>query len=234
MKLRLLFSTTLAMLSVVGALSLSSGASSNLTPYARMRTAIADANAERSVRVTTTAKMSGLKIVQITDAGKNAGRQSITLTKLGYANTVTVVLVAGKLFVKGDASILTSYLGLSQASANELGGQWFGIPKSSAYYAQVASGLTITTGMAEVTMTRSVTSGPTVTLDGVQANVVKGASVKTPLQPSFQETLYISTARTPLPLEVTQRVQGSLGTIVFSDWNEKIHVTAPKITLHLN
>jgi hypothetical protein len=233
MKLRLL-STILAITCIFGAVSLPSGASSTVTPYAQMKTAISDANAEQSVRVTTTAKMSGLKILQVTDAGRNSGRQSITLTKLGYANTVKVVFIAGQLYVKGDASILTSYLGLSQANANELGGQWFGIPKSSGYYAQVAAGLTISTGMAEVTMTSSVTNAPTVKLDGVQVDVLKGTSVKTSLQPSFKETLYTSIARKPLPVEVTQNVQGSLGTISFSDWNEKVDVTAPKVTLHLN
>jgi hypothetical protein len=233
MKLRLL-STTLAITSIFGALSLPSGASSTITPYAQMRTAIADANAEQSVRVTTTAKMSDLKILQVTDAGRNAGRQSITLTKLGYGNTVKVVLIAGKLYVKGDASILTSYLGLSQANANALAGQWFGIPKSSGYYAQVASGLTISTGMAEVTMTSSVKNGPSMKLNGVHVDVLKGTSVKTSLQPSFKETLYISTAMRPLPVEVTQNVQGSVGTILFNHWNETIDVTAPKVTLHLN
>jgi|GEM_PF-3485428 len=233
MKLRLI-STTLAITSIFGAMSLPSGASSTVTPYAQMKSAIADADAELSVRVTTTAQMSGLKIVQVTDAGRNAGRQSITLAKLGYANTVEVEFVAGNLYVKGDASILTSYLGLSQANANALAGQWFGIAKSSGYYAQVASGLTISTGMAEVTMTSSVTSGPSVKLNGVHVDVLKGTSVKTSLQPSFKETLYLSTSKKPLPVEVTQIVQGSLGTISFSDWNEKINVTAPKVTQHLN
>jgi hypothetical protein len=38
----------------------------------------------------------------------------------------------------------------------------------------------------------------------------------------------------PLPVEVTQNVQGSVGTILFNHWNETIDVTAPKVTLHLN
>ena len=233
MKLRLL-STTLTIASIVAAVSLPAGASSTVTPYGQMRTAIADADAEQSARVMTNVKMSDLKIVQVTDAGRNAGRRSITLTKLGYGNTVKIVFIAGKLYVKGDASILTSYLGLSHENANALSGQWFGIPKSNVYYAQVASGLTISSGMSEVTMTSSVTSAPTLKLNGRQVDVLTGTSVKSSLQPSFKETLYVSTAKRPLPVEVTQNVQGSLGTIVFSHWNEKIDVTAPKVTLHLN
>jgi hypothetical protein len=68
----------------------------------------------------------------------------------------------------------------------------------------------------------------------VKVNVLKGMSVKTSLEPSYKETFYFSTAKKPLPVEVTQRVSSSLGKILFSDWNEKITLVAPKVTLHLN
>lgn len=231
MKLRLL-ATVLLTASVLVAVSLPAGAST--TPYVQMKTVVADANAEQSVRATTTATMSGMKIVQVTDAGRKAGRQTVTLTQAGKRNSMLTELIKGNLYVKGDATILTTYLALSQQDANEFAGQWFGIPKNSVYYAEVALGLTISTGMAEVTMTSSVTGEPTTTVAGVKVYVLKGSSVKSSLEPSFKETLYFSTAKKPLPVEVTQNVQGFLGTILFSHWNEKIDVSAPKVTLYLN
>jgi hypothetical protein len=233
MKIRIWLSV-LVTTAIVAAVSTPSGATSKSTPYELMRTVVTDANAELSVRVTTTASMSGMRIVQVTDAGRSAGRQTVTLSGAGKSNTVIAELIAGKLYVKGDATILTAYLGLSQATANELAGSWFGIPKSNGYYAQVAQGLTVSTGMAEVTMTTSVTSEPAVTLAGVKVNVLKGTSVKSALEPSFREKLYFSTAKKPLPVEVTQSVQGSLGTILFSHWNEKIELVAPKVTGELD
>jgi hypothetical protein len=232
MKLRLL-SAVFVTTAILGATSITAGASST-TPYQQMRQVVADADAKLGVRVTTTASMSGMKIVQVTDAGRSTGRQTITLSQPGKSNTLLAELIKGALYVKGDDAILTAYLGLTQSSANELADQWFGIPKSSGYYAEVAQGLTISTGMAEVTMTPSVTSAPAAILDGVKVDVLKGTSVKSSLEPSFKETLYLSTAKKPLPVEVTQSVQGSLGTVTFSHWNEKIVLVAPKITLHLN
>jgi len=226
--------SVLATAAIFTSVSTPSGATSKSTPYEQMKRVVADANAELSVRVTTTASMSGLRIVQVTDAGRNAGRQIVTLSQSGTSNSVIAELIKGKLYVKGDATILTRYMGLSQANANELGGQWFGIPESSGYYAQVAQGLTISTGMSEVTMTSSVAVAPAATLAGVKVDVLKGISVKSTLEPSFKETLYFSTAKRPLPVEVTQSVQGSLGTIVFSRWNETIVLVAPKVTLNLN
>ncbi len=233
MKLRLLTAA------LVGATLLSAfigpaGASSKPTPYAQMQTVLRDANAESSVRVTTTAKMSGMRIVQVTNAGRTAGRQTITLSDSGKSDTLNVEYVSGALFLKGDATILTTYLALSQANANELAGQWFGVPKSSGYYTEIAQGLTISTGLAEVTMSASVRSGLATTVSGVKVDVLNGKTVKSAIDPSLTETLYFSTAKTPLPVEVTQSVSGSLGTLLFSHWNEKLVVVAPKVKLHLN
>jgi hypothetical protein len=233
MKLRVLSALVLTA-TILGSMSVPSEAASKVTPYAQLRSVVADADAELSVRVTTTATASGMRVVQVTNAGRSVGRQTVTLTSGGKSNTLIAELVAGNLYVKGDNTILTTYLALSQTNANELAGQWFGIPKDSSYYAEVAEGLTISTGMAEVSMTSSVTSSPAVTLAGTKVDVLKGSTVKSKLEPSFKETLYFSTAVKPLPVEVTQSVQGSVGTIKFSHWNEKIDVVAPKITLHLN
>ena len=217
----------------LGAASLPAGASAP-NPFAQMKLVLADANAQQSVRVTTTANQSGMKILEITDAGRSEGRQSITLTNGRKSNTIIGELIAGKLYVKGDAAILTSYLALSQGDANELAGQWFGIPKSSGYYAEVAQGLTLSTGIAEGTMTSSVKSAPNTSINGTKVEVLKGMSVKSSLEASFKEALYFSIAKKPLPVEVTQTVQGSVGTIAFSHWNEKVDLVAPKITQHLN
>jgi hypothetical protein len=218
----------------LGTMVVPAGASSKPTPYVQMQTVLRDANAESAVRVTTTAKMSGMRVVQVTNAGRINGRQTITLTDSGKSDTLNVEYVSGALFLKGDATILTTYLALSQMNANELAGQWFGVPRSSGYYTEISQGLTISTGLAEVTMTSPVTSGPATTVAGVNVSVLKGKTVKSASEPSLTETLYYGGGKKPLPVEVTQSVQGSLGTLLFSHWNEKVVVVAPKITLHLN
>lgn len=233
MKIRLWLSV-LATTALFAAAASPSGAASTPTPYAQMKAAIADANAKLSVRVTTNGSMSGKRIVQITDAGRNDGRQTVTLFQSGQSDSVIAELIAGNLYVKGDVTMLTTYMGLSPANANELAGQWFGISRSSSYWTHVAQGLTVSTGMAEVTMNPSVTSAPAATRAGVKVDVLKGTSVNSSLEPSYHETLYVSTAKKPLPVEVTQSVGSSIGTILFNHWNEKIVLNAPTVTLYLN
>jgi hypothetical protein len=203
------------------------------TPYAQMKTVIADANAESSVRVTAAASISGETVAQVTDAGRAFGRQRLTLTQEGYRNTIVAELVGGNVYVRGDAAILVAYLGLSKTVANQLKNRWFEIPKGSSYFAEVAQGLTIASGLHGVTMTNSVIAAKSVTLAGVKADVLKGRSLKSAEQPSYKETLYFTTGTKPLPIEVTQVVQGSLGTITFSHWDEKFTLTAPKVTFKL-
>ena len=107
------FAPVVAAAIMLGATSLPAGASAP-NPFAQMKLVLANANAQQSVRVTTTANQSGMKILEITDAGRSEGRQTITLTSGGKSNTIIGELIAGQLFVKGDAAILTSYLALSQ------------------------------------------------------------------------------------------------------------------------
>lgn len=229
--IRRLLITTVITVALLVATNIASGASTSA--YSQMKTVIADAAAESSVRVTATATTSSQRVTQVTDAGASAGRQTITLTRQGYSNTVTAELIAGKLYVKGDATILVTYMGFSKSVANELANSWFEITKRSSYFAQVAQGLTISTGMAEVTMTKTVSAGSPSTLSGVKVDVLKGTSVKSALESAYPETMYFSTTSKPLPVEVTQLVSGHLGTLKFSQWNEKISLTAPKVKYQL-
>jgi hypothetical protein len=231
LKLRLLFATLVTM-TILGAVSAVSGASAP-DPYAQMKLVVADALSHSSVRVTATVNASGERISQVTDAGTAAGRQTIIVTKEGYRNAVVAELIAGQLYVKGDASILVTYLGLSRSVASQLANHWFAITKSSSYYGEVSQGLTIASGMAEVTMNKSVKAVAQVNLSGGNVNVLKGTSVKSALEPSYVETMYCSIATKPLPVEVSQMVQGTLGVLHFSHWNEKIVLVAPKTTLEL-
>src|SRR5580693_5455996 len=106
MKIRLWLSV-LAATAVLATASTSSGAATTPTPYTQMRAVIADANAELSVRVTTTALMSGKRVVEVTNAGRNDGRQTVTLTQSGTTHSVTAELIAGNLYVTGDVTMLT-------------------------------------------------------------------------------------------------------------------------------
>lgn len=230
MKLRIL-SAVLVTTTVLATASVPSGASTTTMAYAQLRIVIASANAEQSVRYMISATISGKQLLFNTDVGRNTGRQRITLTEAGKSKTVLVELIAGALYVKGDEQILTTFLGISTSTSTRLANKWFTIPKNNAAFATVAQGLTLSSLMAQVAMTKSVTALPAAVLSSEKVDVLTGTSVKTALEPAYSETLYFRAAGNPLPFEVTQTFQGTLATILFSHWNETINLTAPKTTL---
>jgi hypothetical protein len=233
MKLRTIASA-LATTVLVGTLSaLPSGAASSVSPLTQLKAVIADAKSELSVRVTSEVKSGSKSIVNVTDAGRVNGRQAITLTESGTSNTVDVELIAGNLYLRGNAAILSSYLALSKTTAKQLANQWFTITKSNADYAEVAVGLTIPSVMSQVTMSRAVRAEPAATLRGVKVAVLKGTSIKSAAEPAYAEILYSSIATKPLPVEVIQTYQGAPATVLFSHWNEKVPLVAPKVNLQL-
>jgi len=230
MKLRPL-TTIVAASAILGTMSVSSGASSAPNPHAQMTAVFADANAEQTFRYTLTLSAAAKRLVTVTDATHLGGRQTITLTASGKSDTVVIELIAGNVYLRGDAAILTAYMGYPRATAKQLANKWVEIPNSSPEFASVSSGITIASTLAEVTMTQSVTSHSAVTLDGAMVEVLKGTSVKSAQNPAAKETLYFSAANRPLPVEVTQTYQGSLATIVFSHWNETVLLVTPKTVL---
>jgi hypothetical protein len=230
MKLRLLF-TGFSLLAILGATSAASGASSAPNPYAQMKAVFADANAEQTFRYTLTATMTGKRLVNVTDATHLGGRQTITLSVAGKSNTVVVELIAGNVYVKGDATILNSYMGFPKADAKRLANRWLEIPPSNPNFAGVSAGITITSALSEVTMTRSVTSHSAVRLHGELVDVLKGMSVKSAGNPSAAETLYFSSTNRPLPVEATEAYQGSVATIALGHWNETVVLVTPKTVL---
>lgn len=230
MKLRLLSATLLTM-AILGAMCVPSGASS--TPYEQMKVVVANVKAEQSVHYAETLTTSGKRLVNTTDATRVGGRQTIVLTEAGKSNTVIIELIAGGLYVKGDSVILTSYMGFPKTTANQLSNKWFTIPKNNPDYAEVGQGLTLSSVAGELSMNESVTTRPNVTIAGVRVSVLKGTSVKTALDPSVPETLYVTTTSSPLPVQVIQSFGGTAGTVVFSHWDETVKLVAPSAKLQL-
>jgi hypothetical protein len=230
MKSRLL-SSLLGTTALLAGLSVTSSAASAPNPYAQMKAALTDANTEQTFRYTITLTASGRRLVNVTDATHLGGRQTITLTQSGKSNTVIVELIAGNVYVKGDAAMLQAYMGFPKATAKQLANHWLEFPPSSSAFADLSSGITIASALAQVTMTRSVTSHSAVKLGAVLVDVLKGTSVKTAQNPSAAETLYLSSTNKPLPVEATQTYQGSTATIVFGRWNDTVVLATPKTVL---
>jgi len=207
-------------------------AASTSTPDGLATTVVLNAKSELSVRVDSSATVGAKKISIETDAGRLDGVQKITVRQTGATNTVTAELIDNVIYVKGDATILESYMGLSTATSARLSNHWFYIKATNAQYIEVAQGMTIASGMSEVTLQKKVTSLGTKYVDGAKVTVLAGTSVPDS-GPAYRETMYVSTSTKPLPVKVVQTLKGETVTIRFSKWDENISLSAPDARFQL-
>ncbi|MDA8393131.1 MAG: hypothetical protein M0Z87_10150, partial [Actinomycetota bacterium] len=80
-----------------------------------------------SFQLTTKVTQNGKTAVQVLDAGKSAGRQTIKIS----GGTATILMAKKSVFVKASPSILSGNFGLSTAVAAKDGGRWLTFPASS-------------------------------------------------------------------------------------------------------
>jgi hypothetical protein len=154
----------------------------------------------------------------------------VTYTSGGSTGHVTIELVGGELYVRGDAMTLVGYMGLKKARATKVANRWFSMTSSAPDYQAVVAGLTISTTVSELHMVGPLSYGSNQTVNGESAIVILGktrANQAGPGAPSMPQILYVSSHGRPLPIKVVDTYQGDVSTTYFSHWGEAIKVTVP-------
>jgi hypothetical protein len=178
---------------------------------------------QSSVRWVTTEPANGAQLTIISDVGRSAGSQIITLTEGGGEAVLSVVLLDNTAYLIGNAGGL--YLqGFTEAAAAKEANKWITVKPSSAAYTSAAAGLTVSSALDPLKMAGSVTSVPGVKVLGLSTVGFAGTSKPVDGQSGAAEKVYVRSTGKPLPVEVVQ--QGT--TTVFDNWGEPIKVTAPR------
>ncbi len=221
--------------SVVGitALSGSAGASSNAqTEYqAALRTA-----GSQGVHYVSKASEQGVTIDVIGDTGKTSGSQVLTVRKGSLTERVEVILVGSTGYLQGNAIALQNILGLTAAQSTTYANKWLSFPTANATLAQLVSGLRNKDVATELKMSGPYTSGGNKMIGNQTTQAIKGF-VSTSTGSKVPVVLYVQSGSTPRPVEevtnpgkATTSIQG---TVIFSNWGEKIHPTAPAHSVSL-
>jgi hypothetical protein len=134
--------------------------------------------------------------------------------------TGTIEVVAGSLFVKGNAGFLTVQLNAAPASAAKWANKWISIPRSDANYAILSAGLSTSAGITSLIPTGKLSVKATTTRASVSCVPVTGTVSGTPT------TLYVATASPHVIVAVSQSAANTQMT--FSQYGKKFDLTAPK------
>jgi hypothetical protein len=205
-------------------------ASVSSTPYEVMSSVLAAGEAQISVKSVSTWASGAVKVVLTSYAATSSGYQNIDYAVKGVDHHEMVKLVGGVVYVRGDATILNLYMGLTKGRAKIVAGKWYSIASTNPDFAVVASDLTVSSTMSVVEMTRSVVRLPDQVRNGVHVTVLKGQTIASSSSPSLSETLY-SNARDSLPVMASVSYQGKKQSESFSNWGRAVRVSAPSRAL---
>jgi hypothetical protein len=170
-------------------------------------------------------------LVESGDAGPASASQTVTMGK----GTISILVIGGFTYVKGNAAGLENLAGLSSSQASEAASQWIEFATSNTAFAPVVQGVRSEDIAKELALKSPFSLGHTRTIDGQQVDAIEGTQ-------KFGSTtqhvvLYVRTKGTHVPVEEdsvsAQGKRTAAEHISYSDWGERIRPQAPKATISI-
>jgi hypothetical protein len=167
------------------------------------------------------------------DAGIARGIQQITFRKGGKTGHVTVIVSSHTVYIRGDPFVLVNYMGFKAVAAAKYDGAWVLIPHTDRDYATVASGVTLSSAIDLLKLSKPLSSVPGTTIGGQRVVGVRG---KLPPSTGLSAvaTLYARATGPPLPVRETVSQPNLRLTVTLGKWNEPIHVATPKAAVPIS
>ena len=193
------------------------------------------ANAEPSFHYVSSETV-GTQTVTITgDVAATMGSQQIVDQDAGHTGHVTVSVVDGSAYFRGDEAGLSAFMGFSSTLAAQYADKWLMVSSDTAEYLPLAAALTTGSALQQIEIGSKVRLQGTTTKEGMKVTDVAGTYSATPTGATKPTTakvnVYVATASTHLPVLYTastvQSKKDVVEKVAFSKWGEAVKVTAP-------
>ena len=182
-----------------------------------------------SVHYDSASTESKVTLVESGNAGPASASQTVTMGK----GTISILVIGGFSYVKGNVNGLESLAGLSATQAAETAGQWIEFSTDNATFAAVVDGVRSTDVGKELALKAPLSLGRSRTLDGQVVDSIDGTQSFG--KKSAHVVLYVRAKGTHVPVEedsVNAKGQDTDAEhIVFSKWGELVRPEAPKATV---
>lgn len=200
--------------------------SASISPAALLASIVAAARAERSVHYVNVGALGATRVGIVGDAGVAQGVQRITYRKAGKSGHVTVIVSSNSLYFRGDAFTLVNYMGFKAIPAAKYAGTWVLIPHTDTDYSTVAAGVTLSSAIDQLTLSKPLSGVRGTTIKGYRVVGVRG---KVPFATGVTATatLYARASGKPLPVKQVVNQTNARLTVTLDGWGEHIHVTPP-------
>lgn len=197
---------------------------------ARLREAQDALRAAGTVHVDVTSSVSGAPVRFSDDSAAGGGRQLVTFNKTGHA---TILFIPGTAYLKADAPTLEGFLGCDQAQAGAAANRWVYLRPGDKFcgtdYGTVTDGITLSSVAGELAMKNgTATATAPATVAGQRVVGVRGQSSGGQLPAPAKEVLYLTDDARLRPVLSEQTAAGIKSEVSFSQWGERLTLTAPK------
>ncbi len=168
-------------------------------------------------------------LVESGDAGPASASQNVTMGN----STISILVIGGISYVKGNADGLENLAGLSSSQATEAAGQWIEFSTDNTAFAAVVEGVRSADVSKELALKAPLSLGRARTLDGLTVDAIEGT--QTFGKKSEHVVLYVRAQGTHVPVEedsVNAKGQSTDAEhITYSKWGELVRPKAPKATI---
>ena len=213
--------------------ALTAGAATNASTL--LRDSAKSSNAEPSFHYVSS-ETEGKQTVTITgDVAATMGSQQIVDDDAGHTGHVTVSVVDGSAYFRGDEAGLSAFMGFSPTLAAQYANKWLMVSSSSAAYMPLAAALTTASALQQIEIGAKVALRGSTTKAGTKVTDVAGTYSATPTGATKPITakvnVYVATSSAHLPVLYTASTVHSgkdvVEKVAFSKWGEAVKVTAP-------
>ena len=174
-----------------------------------------------------------MTLLESGDAGPASGSQTVTD---GHAGPISIVVIGGITYVKGNADGLESLAGLSSSQATEAAGQWIEFSTDNAAFAQVVAGV-----RSERPRQGAGAEGPALPRAPARPRRRTRSTPSTGPRPSGKKSkhvvLYVRAQGSHVPVEedsVNAKGEHTAAEhIVYSKWGEQVRPEAPQATISI-
>jgi hypothetical protein len=204
--------------------------SSNSDPTALYRDAVATTRAW-SVHYASTSAQSGSTLMVSGDAGPASGSQNV---RLG-TGSISIFVIGGISYVKGNPTGLEKLVGFSASEAGPVAGQWIDFPTDSSTFADVVVGVRSADVAEELALKGPLRLGRSRTIQGMVVDAVEGT--QTLGKKTVQVVLFVRARGSHVPVEEDSIDAHGRPTdaehVVYSGWGEVVRPVAPQATVTL-
>jgi hypothetical protein len=184
-----------------------------------------------SVHYVSSSTDSQISLLESGDAGPASGTQSVATGKGNLNDTITIDVIGGLTYVKGDVGGLEVLAGLDAADAVQTAGKWIEFSTTDSAFSQVVAGVRSHDVADEMQLKGPLTLGPARTLDGIAVDAIDGTQTYSNKK-TMRVVLYVRAHGSHVPVE--EDALGAKGKtsaalhITYSHWGEKVRPEAPQ------